>query len=88
MAYQFSDLSSATQAKITGAASIEQSLFALFQVLQQAENTPAMNPDNQNRINVQIADNGTATCGFTTPTTKDVSSGVFEPQAVSYLVSE
>jgi hypothetical protein len=84
----FSDLPSATQAKITGAASIEQSLFALIQVLQQKENTALSNPDNLNRISVQIADNGTATCSFTTPTTKDITSGVFEPQAVAYLVGE
>jgi hypothetical protein len=83
-----SDLSTALQAKITGAASIEQSLFVMFQILQQIENTPASNPDNLNRISVVIADNGTATCTFSTPTTKDISSGVFESQAVSYLVGE
>jgi hypothetical protein len=88
MAIAISDLPSALQAKITGAASIEQSLFVLFQVMQQYENTPASNPDNLNRISVVIADNGTAACTFNTPTTKDISSGVFESQAVSYLVGE
>jgi hypothetical protein len=87
MAFQFSNLSTATRDAIVNAPSIEKSMLLFAQVFQQLENTPASNPTNANRVNVSIPDNQNVAISITLQASKNIEDGSFADVVVPYLVN-